>query len=114
MVLEPEGDLVVDLEHRQLRLGVLEEHANGARQLGEPGLTGIAAPDEEPAAVPVRVERVRDHAVEAQRERALAASRRTEEQEALALAPLQGQLAQRRRAPPDVTDGQRVGTREVH
>jgi len=55
---------------------------------------------------------MRDHAVEAERERALTRAARAEQQEALALAPLEVELAQRRSLASDVADGERLGARE--
>jgi len=55
---------------------------------------------------------VRDHAVEAQREGALAGPARAEEKQPLTVAPLEVELAERRSLPPDVTDGERLGARE--
>ena len=111
-VLEAERDLVVGLEHYELRLGILEEHAHGPRELREARRARVATLDRDAPGLPVRFERMRDHAVEAERERALTRAARAEQQEALALAPLEVELAQRRSLASDVADGERLGARE--
>ena len=111
-VLEPEGDLVVGLEHHELRLGILEEHADVPRELRELRAPRVAAADRQDAALPVRVERVWDQAVEAERERALPRAARTEQEQALALFPFEVEIVERRSFPSDVPDGKRLGPRE--
>ena len=111
-VLEAERDLVVGLEHDELRLGILEEHAHGPRELREARRARVATLDRDAPGLPVRFERMRDHAVEAERERALTRAARAKQQEALALAPLEVELAQRRSLASDVADGERLGARE--
>jgi hypothetical protein len=62
----------------------------------------------------VRVERVGDDPVEAEGEGALSAPARTEQEEALAVTPLEIELAQRGRSPSDVPDGERLDAGELH
>ncbi len=106
VILETERDLVVDLEHHELRLGILEHDADRRRERGQADAAGRFAIHADLAALPVGLDRVRDDAIEAERERALAAAARAQEQEPLAALPAEGEIADRGDPPPDVTEGE--------
>ena len=112
MVLEAEGDLVVDLEHDELCLRILEQHSDRRRHRREPEVSGLGPLDADAAALPVGVDRVRDDAVEAKRQGALPAAARTEEQQPLAALPAEREIAERREPPADVTEGEPGDLRE--
>ncbi len=111
-VLEAEGDLVISLEHHQLRLGILEEDADGRREPRESRGPRVRAVDGDRAALPVRVDAVRDHPIEAERERALSRTARSEQEQTLALVPVEVEVTERRPLPTDVPDGERPDARE--
>ena len=78
-VFEAEGDLVLDGEHTELRLGVLEDDPDPLGELAHRGAPCVEAVD---AHRPAQVARdsVRDRSVQAEREGALAAAARAEHQ----------------------------------
>jgi len=53
----------------------------------------------------VRIERVRDYPIQAERERALPGTARAEQEEPLALLPFKIEVTKRRSLAPDVSDG---------
>ena len=111
-VLEPERDLIVGLQHHELRLGILEQHADVPGQLRERRAARVTAADRQRAVLPVRVQRMRDQAVEAEREGALPGAARTEEEQTLALLPVEVEITERRSFPSDVPDGEAPCARE--
>src|SRR5262249_32063460 len=98
----------------ELRLGVLEQHADLTHEIAERRRPRVAAADDHAAGLPVRVERVRDHAVKTEGERALPAPARSEQEEPLAITPFQVELAQRGCPPPDVSERERLDAGDAH
>jgi hypothetical protein len=76
-VLQAEGNFLLEREHAELSLRVLEDHAHTLRHVRHRRVTSIAPVDAD-ATLQVTLDEVRDGAIQAQAKRAFAAPTRTE------------------------------------
>ncbi len=96
-VLEAEGDLVRDIVHHDLVLGILEDGRDRTRELGGPRLARVEPGDDDPPLEAAAVE-VRHEPGERTQQRRLAAARRAEQRDVLALGELERHVVEHRRA----------------
>ena len=110
-VLGPERDLVEQCAGDQLRVGVLEHHADVRAQLGDRG-HGRVDPVDQHRPLNGRRHRVRNEPVERERQRRLAGPARTEQQHHLAARDVEARRGGRRVRRTVVTDAEVTNPRE--
>ena len=104
-VLEGEGNLILDGQGAELAVGILKDEGDGLGP-GARRLPADGSPCQLDGAFEAGRDRLRNDAVEAERQARLAAARGAEQQDALAGIDAEREVAQRRAGPEGMGEGQ--------